>query len=84
MRRSTLKRIVAFSEKRARRSTIKRARKKQKDADEIKTWKKELEMAYERVSVMATPAVSYAHELMLIADSGGHRHSRCQRAGEHC
>jgi hypothetical protein len=50
-RRRTLKGIAAFSEKRAQRSMIERARKKQVDADEIKTWDKELHMAYERFSV---------------------------------
>jgi hypothetical protein len=32
-------------------------------------------MYYERVSMLATPAISYAYELMLIVDSGGHRYS---------
>jgi hypothetical protein len=77
MRYRTLKRIAAFSEKRAKRSTIERARKKQRDADEIKTWEKELEIAYGRVSVMVMHAVSYAHKLMLLADSGGRGHPHC-------
>jgi hypothetical protein len=51
---------------------IERARKKQRDADEIKTWEKELTMGYERVSMLATPAIPYAYKLMLIADFGGH------------
>jgi hypothetical protein len=46
----TLKSIAAFFENRAQRSTIKRAHE-QSDADEIKTWEKELHMAYERFSV---------------------------------
>jgi hypothetical protein len=46
-----LKSIAAFSEERANRSFLERARKKESDADEIKKWKKELEMAYERFSV---------------------------------
>jgi hypothetical protein len=70
-----LKGIAAFSEKRVKRSTFERKRKKQRDADEIQTWDKELEMGYERVSMIATPGISYAYELMLIVDSGGHRYS---------
>jgi hypothetical protein len=77
MRCRTLKRIAAFSEKRAKRSTIKRAHKKHKDADEIKKWEKDLGMVYERVSVMTTHAISFAHKLMLLADCGGHGHSHC-------
>jgi hypothetical protein len=50
--RRTLKGIAAFSEKRAQRSMIERARKKQRDADEIKKWEKELDMVYERFSVI--------------------------------
>jgi hypothetical protein len=73
----TLESIAAFSEKRAKRSRIERTRKKRRDADEIKTWEKELKMYYERVSMLATPAVSYAYELMLNVDSGGHRYSHC-------
>jgi hypothetical protein len=72
MRCRTLKRIAAFSERRAKRSIIERARKKQRDADEINKWEKELKMTYECVSVMATYAISYAYELMSIEDSGGH------------
>jgi hypothetical protein len=73
----TLKSVAAFSEKRAQRSTIERALKKQVDADDTKRWEKELKMGYERVSVMATFVLSYAYVLMLIVDSDGYRHSRC-------
>jgi hypothetical protein len=82
-RRRTLKSIAAFSEKRAKRSTIERARKKQVDADEIKTREKELNTGYERVSVVATPTISCAYKLMLIADFGGHQLSHCRRASSH-
>jgi arsenate reductase-like glutaredoxin family protein len=53
----TLKSIAAFSEQRAKRSTIERTRKKQRDADEIKRWERELKMGYEHVSVVATPVI---------------------------
>jgi hypothetical protein len=46
-----LENIAAFSEKRANRSFFERARKKESDAEKIKKWEKELEMAYERFSV---------------------------------
>jgi hypothetical protein len=51
VRYRTLEKIVAFSEDRANRSFFERVRKKESDADEIKRWEKELEMAYERFSV---------------------------------
>jgi hypothetical protein len=51
VRYRTLDNIVAFSEKRANRSFLERARKKESDADKIKKLEKELEMAYERFSV---------------------------------
>jgi hypothetical protein len=77
-RRRTLKNIAAFTEERAKRSTFKRTRKKQSDADEIKKWEKELRMAYERFSVAKTLYMTYAYDLILTADacSVGHQHSR--------
>jgi hypothetical protein len=51
MRYRVLNSIAAFSEERANRSFFERERKKEGDADEIKKWKKELDMAYERYSV---------------------------------
>jgi hypothetical protein len=72
-RRRTLKGIAAFSEKRAKRSTIERTRKKQVDADEIKKWEKELDTGYEHVSGISTPTTSSAYKLMLIVDFGGHQ-----------
>jgi hypothetical protein len=69
----TLKGIAAFSEKRAKRSRIERTRKKRRDADDIKTWEKELDTGYEHVSGMATPDTSRAYKLMLIVDFGGHQ-----------
>jgi hypothetical protein len=78
MRRRTLRKIAAFSRQRAERWTFERALKKQRDADEIKRWEQELNLVYERFSVIRTPAMSYVHELMLIPDacSIGHRHLR--------
>jgi hypothetical protein len=46
-----LENIAAFSEKRVNRSFFERVRKKESNADKIKKWEKELEMAYERFSV---------------------------------
>jgi hypothetical protein len=51
VRYRVLNSIAAFSEERANRCFFDRARKKESDADEIKRWKKELKMAYERFSV---------------------------------
>jgi hypothetical protein len=53
----TVRGIAAFSEQRAKRSTIERTRKKQRDADEIKRWERELNMGYEHVSVVAAPVI---------------------------
>jgi hypothetical protein len=51
VRYKILENIATFTEKRSKWSFFKRARKKQSDADEIKKWEKELEMAYERFGV---------------------------------
>jgi hypothetical protein len=68
MRRRTLKNIAAFSEERAKRTTLEQARKKQSDADEIKRWEKELTRSFERFGVAKTLDMSYAYELMSISD----------------
>jgi hypothetical protein len=52
MHRRTLKSIAAFSKQRAKRHIFERAHKKQRDADKIQKLETDLEMAYDRVSVI--------------------------------
>jgi hypothetical protein len=51
VRRRVLKNIAAFLKERAKRSVPERAHE-QNDADVIKKWKMELDMAYERFNVV--------------------------------